>query len=142
MESTWPGRDLPVLRAIVEIDDRTGESLTPDDLTRATGIAYADVARALRALASERPPFFEYSTVADGSVVIIANPTGHARRTVGQWPTPEDLADQIITALEDAATNASSEEERSRARKMLDGAKGIGKGVLTGVLIKVLTQGV
>ena len=142
MESTWADRDLPVLNAIVEIAERTGQAITPEMLAQETGFTSGKIAPALRALASAQPPFFEYSTIDTGDVAVIANPTGDARRTVGQWPTPEGLADQIISALEDAATNASSDEERSRAQKMLDGAKGVGKGVLTGVLIKVLTQGV
>jgi hypothetical protein len=96
-------------------------------------------------LAAEEPAFFSYSdltTYGGRQMGSITDPTGHARRTVGTWPTPDGLADRIITALEETAANAPSEEERSRAQKMLDGAKGVGKGVLTGVLVKVLTQGV
>lgn len=71
----------------------------------------------------------------------VYNVTGEARRRVGAWPTPDSLTNRIIAALEDAAANGASEEERTRAQKMLDGAKGVGKGVLTGVMVKVMTGG-
>jgi hypothetical protein len=110
-----------------------------------TGLDEATVQQALWALADEDPPFFSYhdlTTYGGRAIGFIHRPTGHARRTVGTWPTPEGLADRIIAALEDTAANAPTEEERSRAQKLLDAAKGVGKGVLTGVLIKVLTQSV
>jgi hypothetical protein len=58
---------------------------------------------------------------------------------VGAWPTPEGLADRILAALADTAENGPSEEERGKARKVLDAAGGVGKSVLTNVLTKVLT---
>jgi hypothetical protein len=51
------------------------------------------------------------------------------------------LTERILAALEDTAESAPTEEERSGARKFLDGAAGVGKGVLTSVLVKVLTEG-
>lgn len=142
MDSTWETRDLLVLRAVVQIEDETGERVEAGQIAEATGFEAADVQRALGALGREQPPFFRVVDDSDMSGTHYAgaeNCTGHARRTVGAWPTPDGLADSIVAALQDAADNAPTEEERGRARKILDGVGGVGKGVLTGVLVKVLS---
>ena len=55
---------------------------------------------------------------------------------MGAWPTPENLADRIIAALE-----AEAEREQDPQRKTrLQHAADVGKGVLTGVLTTVITQ--
>jgi hypothetical protein len=142
MDSTWEDRDLPVLRAVVRIEDDTQHHVRAEQIKEATGLDDKDVQRALGALARENPPFFEIidaSSMGGTFYMGAVNCTGHARRTVGSWPTPDNLADRIIAGLQEAADNAPSEEERSRARKVLDGVGGVGKGVLTGVLVKVLS---
>lgn len=111
-------------------------------ITEATGFDDEQVQRALAALGKERPPFFHLmddSTMAGKHYFGAEGSAGHARRTVGAWPTPDSLADRIVAALQDAAEHAPTEEERSRARKVLDGVTGVGKGVLTGVLVKALS---
>lgn len=142
MDSTWETRDLPVLRAVVQIEDETGQPVEALQIGEATGLDDGAVQRALGALGREEPPFFDLiddSSLAGTHYFGAAGCTGHARRTVGSWPTPDNLADRIVAGLQDAADHAPTEEERGRARKLLDGATGVGKGVLTGVLVKVLS---
>jgi hypothetical protein len=142
MDSTWESRDLPVLRVIVAMEDETRRHVTAEQIQQATGLDGDDVQRALGALGREQPPFFEIMDVSSMSGAFYmgaVNSTGHARRTVGSWPTPDNMADRIVAGLQEVAANAPSEEERSRARKVLDGVGGVGKGVLTGVLVKVLS---
>jgi hypothetical protein len=141
VESTWPNRDLPVLSAIVEIAERTSQGITPAMLVAETGLSRSDVDRALRALATEREPFFEYSDDDTGDVVAVANPTGQARRTVGQWPTPASLASEIIEALSKAADREPDPEQKSKLRAVVDFFAGVGRGVLTEVTTKAITTG-
>lgn len=44
-------------------------------------------------------------------------------------------------ALQEAADNAENAEERSRLQRAADVMGGVGKGVVTGVITHVLTQG-
>lgn len=144
MESTWEARDLLVLKAVVEIEEETGSYALINDIATRTGIAGDQVERSVGALSREDPKLFSVIDASSASRTIFmgaGDATGEARRRVGAWPTPDSLADRIIAALEDTAANGESEEERTRAQKMLDGAKGVGKGVLTGVLVKVMTGG-
>jgi hypothetical protein len=142
MDSTWEARDLPVLDAAARIIDRDGPvpGAYIRDIATDAGLEIDEVVRATHAL--EDAGLIEMaqrSLGGGGGNWRVCGLSGGARQIVGQWPTPENLADRIVAALQDAADNAPSEEERSRAKRLLDGASGVGKGVLTGVLVKVLS---
>lgn len=142
MDSTWEARDLPVLDAAAQIIDREGPvpGAYIRDIAAATGLDVDDVVRATYALESAGLLTMQQRTMGgNGGQWRVRAVSGEARRLVGAWPTPDGLAERIVAALEDAAQNAPTEEERGRARKILDGATGVGKGVLTGVLVKVLS---
>lgn len=145
MEKTWEARDLPVLAAVVSICDEDDWGVAePGSIAERTGLAVDQVERALWKLNGERPPFFEVSeasTFEAREIVSVGSPSGHAQRTVGAWPTPESLVDRMIIALQEAAASAESEEERSRLQRAADAVGGVGKGVVTGVVTHVLTQG-
>lgn len=51
-------------------------------------------------------------------------------RAVGAWPSPDQLADRLLTVLEDAAAHAGSAEERSRARRVLEALRAGGRNLL------------
>lgn len=145
MNSTWESRDLPVLAAVVAIcdEDDWGEA-QPAQIAERTGLPIEDVIKALWKLAGENPPFFSFSedsTFGGRDIGSISMPTGHAQRTVGAWPTPESVVEQMILALREAAENADSAEERSRLQRAADAVGGVGRGVITGVMTHVLTQG-
>jgi len=142
MQSTW--ETCPSCAGWWNWSDETNAYVSADALAIATGLDEAQVQRAIGALAREEPPFFEVidATTGGGTYYMGAvNSTGHARRTVGAWPTPESLTDRIVAALSDVAGNAPTEEERSRAKKTLDVVGGVGKSVLTSVLTKVVVEG-
>jgi hypothetical protein len=129
---TWNDRDLPVLRAVVELDEREGRPVTPEDVRFVTGFDPHTVESALRALAGEtNPKYFDrtHGGLRDPTLWV-TNVTGHARRTVGAWPTAETLADQILAALNDAADAAGDEETRDRLRQFAAWLGGAGRGVL------------
>jgi hypothetical protein len=135
---TWETRELPVLRAIVDLSD-VGHlgGITPAHIVERTGMDPTTVSRALRALANENPSLFQWDDIAEtGDIVVVVNPTGDARRAVGTWPAPDAWADRLIAALTDAADRASNPDEKTKLRRAADALGSIGKEVLTDVLTK------
>ena len=142
LQSTWETRELPVLEAIVRLYDETGRVSRFKDVVEASGLIEEEVEKALRALDHETPPLTTKTQKAFGGAVIsVGAPTGAARRAVGAWPTPENLADRIVAALQDAADQAQDPDEKTRLKKGAEAVGGVGKSVLTGVLTHVITQG-
>lgn len=116
MDDTWTNRDLPVLRAAVEIYDRTGSFVQPHEIVDASAFDHATVQRALRALCRE--PYFESEETDFDGIAAVGPPTGAALRVAGQWPSPENQLERLIDALQAAADDDSRpEEERSRFRQ-------------------------
>jgi hypothetical protein len=58
---------------------------------------------------------------------------------VGAWPTPESLADRIVTALNESAEQAADPDERSKRQNAVKAVGGVGKEVLVRTLTNVLT---
>lgn len=119
MVDTWESRDLPVLRAAVELYDEKGRPPRATDLERATGFDKDTVQRALRALYSE--PFFEKGVESSGNqIIIVGNPTSAALRVAGQWPSPEAQLERLVAALQAAADDEDRpEEERSKLKQAI-----------------------
>ena len=113
MDQTWTVRDLPVLRAINELYEETGQIVSPNQIEAKTGLAAEVVQSALRALDSEQPPYVKkMQRYSSGHVVMIGAPTGHARRAVGAWPTAETIADRLVSALDEAADREPDPERK------------------------------
>ena len=141
MDSTWETREMPVLAAVVQLcdEDDWGQA-EPEQIAERTGLAVADVKKAVYRLLGEQPPFFQVAdatTFGGRDFASVHSPTGHAQRTVGAWPTPENLSERIIDALAEAAESEEDPEKKSRLSHKGD----VGKGTLAGVLVRVLTQG-
>ncbi|MEH3129167.1 MAG: hypothetical protein PGN27_04300 [Mycolicibacterium neoaurum] len=120
MRETWESRDLPVLKAVVEIFIESGEtSIDAGSIYRRTGMDKNDVQRALRALYAE--PYLDEKgkmAAASGELWYVGAPTGAALRVAGAWPTPEALLDRLVCALETAgADEHRDEEERSKFKR-------------------------
>ncbi len=49
MDETWTSRDLPVLTAIVEVFERTGRVMSPNEIVEQSGLDADQVETALRA---------------------------------------------------------------------------------------------
>ncbi|CAN5223742.1 hypothetical protein BH11ACT6_BH11ACT6_05170 [soil metagenome] len=113
-ENTWDNRDLPVLRAAVDIYERTGRTIRPRQIEQESGFDEDTVQRALRVL--NREPYFEkISTASGGVILLVGAPTADAFRVAGKWPTPEGQLERMIAALE-AAANDDSRDEAERGR--------------------------
>lgn len=118
MDETWTSRDLPVLTAIVEVFERTGRVMSPNEIEEQSGLQADQVETALRALEGEDPPFItKLERRASGGISLVGKPTGHARRAVGAWPTPESIADRLISALDEAADREPDPERKGWLRK-------------------------
>lgn len=118
-EETWASRDLPVLRAAVQIYEN-GErpNIRVSDIERMLEFDKATIQRALKALHSE--PFFKAEGSVEGQTgfAFIGAPTGQALRIAGQWPTPENMVERLIAALEAVAEDDTRDEpERSKAKQ-------------------------
>ncbi|GAT09379.1 hypothetical protein H7I77_01875 [Mycolicibacterium novocastrense] len=118
MTDTWTTRDLPVLKAAVELYDQTGEGPSADEIERACGFDEQTVQRALRAL--YRQPYFDKGVEAfGGDILMVGEPTGDAFRVAGLWPSPETQLERLIAALEAAADDDSRQpDERSRMKQI------------------------
>ncbi|WP_101788633.1 hypothetical protein [Nonomuraea indica] len=142
---TWETRDLPVLKAIVELADDNQGRAEWSQIAEHTGFEYEVVQKALTALSHENPPFFRYtdtSTMARREIGLVHSITGHARRTVGTWPTPESLAKQFIDGLEAAAEAEPDEEKRGRLKQMASWAGTTGWSIVLGVAGNAVSKGI
>jgi hypothetical protein len=142
-KDTWTDRDLPVLNAIVGMTEEGADGIEPHEISSRIGLPEDQVQRALQALADEHPPFFEASeaTAAEGRIVLlVANPTGYARRTVGAWPTAETLADRLTQALAKAADDEPDEEKRGWLRKTAAWFGSAGRDVAVDVASSVIAK--
>jgi hypothetical protein len=142
VESTWETRDLPVLEYIVEYYDEHGDAPDPSLICEALDMDDEDVQRALRALQHDQPPFItDVRTTAAGTIFGVGAPTGHARRTVGAWPTPDALAERIVAALNEAAEQEPDPETKGRLKRAAQAVGGVGREVMIRVLSDVMTKG-
>ncbi|MFI7594005.1 hypothetical protein [Micromonospora sp. NPDC049359] len=143
VDPTWEVRDLPVLRAIVELSDEGAWLIEPHEIAERTGLDETRVKHALFALAAELPPFFDYkdlNTFGGRDIGCVFEPTGHARRTVGTWPTPENLADRLVRAMTSAAEQEPDEEKRSRLNTAASWFANAGRDVLVDVTAAVVNR--
>lgn len=138
MEDTWFSRDLPVLDAAVRhVDEDTGRIADPDLLAEEAGIPRDDVRRSLQALSGV---YLRTEGTMQGDHLVM-DVTPEARRAVGQWPTPENVANRLLAVLEQAADQTGDEEQRTRLRRAADSLKGLGRDVLPEVIASVITKG-
>lgn len=132
MESTWQNRDLPVLRAMVEFfDDPERSKLGLDELQKRTGLSDDAVKRAARALNDANPPLIKAVGVDQVTYPIaILGVTERARVLAGQWPRPEQLVDELVAALNEAADDAEDADEKSRLRSVAATIGGVARDVV------------
>jgi hypothetical protein len=140
MESTWTTRDQPVLDAIVRYFDEHDGPEIPDVETFAklTRMGPGQVARAVRALS---PRFIKTQATYGGPMnVAIVGITDEAREKVGQWPTPESVADRIVAALLEAAEQEPDERKRTKLRAAAETLGSFGRDLLINVAANVATK--
>ncbi|MEZ0385226.1 hypothetical protein [Mycobacterium sp. pW045] len=124
-QDSWTDRDLPVLKAVVDIYEKTGQHLIPATaIEAATGLDAGAIQRALRRLNTE-PSFFEKVTAAfGGTIITVGPPTRHALQVAGAWPSAERLLERLITALDTAGDDDGHGVEERGKFKQLAGSLG------------------
>lgn len=146
MPDTWTTEDAPVLAAALASLDRDGD---------ADGHAIADeagldedlVVRSLRRLSTggylvahfAMWPFPRGNTglsLDRLSSIYVTEATDRARRAAGQWPDPESLTADVVTALQHMAEHGRG-DEKTRAKRILDALAGGGTTVLSEALATV-----
>jgi hypothetical protein len=141
MESTWEGRDLPVLEAVVRLFDTRPEVtwVTVKGIADDVGMQPIEVYRAAKALSPTYLIFRE--TLADEPEPHrIEGVTDEARRAVGQWPSPASVADRIVRELLDAADREPDEAKRTKLRAAADALGGLGRDLLVNVIANMATK--
>jgi hypothetical protein len=113
----WP-QDHAVLRAA------TAHVVAED-----TGLTETEVDRSVRRL---RDNGYLTANFYGGGDLDISTITGLGLTASGAWPSPETLADRLIAAVEQGLANATTDDERSRWRKLRDGLASAGRDVVVG----------
>jgi hypothetical protein len=134
MRGTWLERDLPVLKAAVEVFERDGDPMEAGDIAAIAKLDAETIQRALRALSTE-PFFAKGQETANGAILWIGKPTSKALRVAGQWPSPETLLKSLINALETAGEDDTRVlEERSKIKQVALGLRTAAAQIAIGAL--------
>lgn len=140
MDSTWESVDLPVLEAAVRFVGDRGWAELPQEfgLAPMVGLDAEGVEKALLRLDGE---YIVADRVGGGLPNIGVNKIyPAARRAVGQWPTPETVAERLLTALESAAEAEQDEDKRTKLRQVAGFLGSTGKDLLVNVLAAVIAN--
>ncbi|PZS10836.1 MAG: hypothetical protein DLM55_03340 [Acidimicrobiales bacterium] len=121
MESTWNSRDLPVLDAIVSINDATRRDVNSSELEQATGLDEDDIQRALTALG-------------DTYLRRVLRVTDEARRAVGMWPKQE-----LVGAIDRLIAETQDPTQKSKLQRFRDAVLELGTKLASEVIVKLVT---
>ncbi|MBM2621191.1 hypothetical protein JIG36_37385 [Actinoplanes sp. LDG1-06] len=143
MTDLWITKDLPVLKAAVELcDEGDDTAATVGGIAERTGFTEAEVTKSLLRLDGEQPPFFGKMIRTFGSGVShVFSPTGHARRAVQQWPQAEDKLEEIVKLLTALAEKEPDEEKAKGYRKVIEHVTTGGRDLAIGVISSLITGG-
>jgi hypothetical protein len=140
MESTWEKRDLPVLEATVQYFEEHRLKSMPQayDLAPIVGIDEEDLGMALLALNGE---YLSCQMLGGGlKNILVKEVHPSARRAVGQWPTPESLAERILSAMSQAADTEPDPDRRTKLKQTAAFLGSSGKDLLVNVLAAVVVK--
>jgi hypothetical protein len=112
VHDTWAARDLPVLDATVGLLEQS-YMVTVTDIAARTGLDPSVVAKALETLDPAYVDFRKTTTGGDPRFWYVFKVTPEARRAVGQWPTPQSLANRLADELAAAAQHEPDSERQA-----------------------------
>lgn len=141
MESTWYGRDLPVLETAILFFEENGPDAMPtaQEIAEAEGRPSLEVLLALHALNGEYLELDEMMGNPDETSVRRILPA--ARRAAGQWPTAEQLAAQFLAGLEQAAEQEQDPETRSKLKAAAKVLASAGRDLTINLLASLIAKG-
>ena len=138
IHETWTSRELPILRVALRHYE-AGERPVSLELIRAeTGLSADQVTIGAEALADADPPYLEVafgarevgSRATNGDVTRVLERT---RRDLGSWPTPENMLDGLIEALNSEADRAS-DDQKTRLHAAADALSGVAREIAIRVI--------
>lgn len=143
---TWNSRDFPVLLEISHLAD-TGQRVLPAQVASATGLTEEDVDLAIEALVLtglliENRNKVKFNGGGDRYIILAGwlNPSERGRRLVGLWPSQQTALELMLEQLQAIADNpATTEDGRSRAKKILDAFAGTGREIAVQVAASIIT---
>jgi hypothetical protein len=137
LEDVWTTRDFPVLRDVTQRLDR-GEHFIPfETIAESSGLEVEAVRLAMRALERRGLVEVRWNWGNGGHVQNVA---GEAYLLTGLHPSADDAVTAFVEALRQAADRVDDPDEKSRLRRLADGALGITTDVLGAVLGAVTTK--
>ncbi len=138
-ELTWDSRELPILEEVAAAE-AVDQSLTSGDLVERTGITEAQVGRGLAALIDG--DFIQAVDVSSGGgkEFLEIELRERGRRAVGAWPPDVPSFAAFMDAVAAQIESAPDEEAKSKLRRLLEAAGGVGKEITTAVLVEYAKQ--
>lgn len=136
MRDIWTTRDLPVLRAYVELENADDDiSNANDDVAAELGMTLDELDRSLSKL--DQAEYIHTRATFGG--VYVTGVTERRLREVGAWPSEQTALDRMLEALESIAEHTDDEDTRTRARKIIEGLSGAGRQLGLSVAAAVVT---
>ncbi|MEU4576086.1 hypothetical protein [Nonomuraea sp. NPDC023979] len=140
VESTWDRYDRPVLAAAIRYIEERNYQYLPQayDLAEQLGLDAEEVGKALLRLNGE---YIKTSLTGGGlphAMVEKIYPAG--RRAAGQWPSPEQMAEDLIARLQAAAEAEPDPEKKGKLRQTAAFLGTAGKDLFIEVLGAVVTN--
>ena len=139
MINLWTQYDLPVLEHLVQRLEADGASRV-DTPFEVDGLDWPQAAAALRRLANAGYARGVETAQADYPIVV-TSVSERALQAVGAWPSPEDLVDRLLAALEEAEQAATTPEERTKLQRARQALVSVGRDVLVGAVGSALGGG-
>lgn len=140
LPDVWTSRDYPVLVEVVRRLDGGERVVRMLDVATALGMPDRDVQNAGMALSRRR--LLEVRGMDQWDVFDFLDASGEAYFLTGLHPDGDEAVSRLVSALRQAAELVDDPVEKGRLRTLADGALGIGREVLGGVLIAAATGGV
>jgi hypothetical protein len=135
LAETWTSRELPLLRiAVREVDQ--GRDVGFQAMADEAAIDIKQVCVAMEAL---RDAGYVQGWFAAGDAGTVKSVSGEARRTVGTWPTAENVVAQLAAALDLAAEQAEEPERKGRLKAAAEALAGVGRDLAVAVVAKQIS---
>lgn len=144
MEDTWFSRDLPVLDIAVQICDlrNGGPAFVSEVVDNLEGQEVVPSPQEVRkAFTAIRPLFETVSAETDElGIEALSYPTPEARRYVGAWPEPHQLAERVVAELERQAEAETDPKKKSWLKSVIKGTGQAGREIAVDVMASVIKQ--
>jgi len=140
LDDVWATRDFPVLVEVTRRIDAGEPGVLVDVVAATLGVPASEVKLAGAAL--ERRGLVVVKGAWGDNVLSFTAVSGEAYFLTGLHPNGDDAVSALVDALRQAADLSPDPGEKSRLRALADGALGVGRDVLGGVLVSLATKGV